>query len=232
MNGIKGKIILVLGGTGDIGSAIADRLEQEGAIACRHGKDGRFGADITKNDEGKKLVDRVIAEYRRIDAIVNCLSAPVKNQGFEKKSWDDFLSHLNVQLKAAVQIEGYVVSFMKTRGGGRLVHIITSYATGDPPSGMADYIAAKYALLGLTKVMARELGRYRITVNAVSPGFIKNHFTAEVPEKFSEIAIAGTPLGRLTNEADVAGTVAFLLSDDASHITGVNLNVSGGDVMA
>jgi NAD(P)-dependent dehydrogenase (short-subunit alcohol dehydrogenase family) len=120
---------------------------------------------------------------------------------------------------------------MKQQKKGRIINILTSYTIGSPPSSLSDYVTSKYAVLGLTKSLARELGKYNITVNAVSPGFIKNKFTKNIPEKFSEILISQTPLGRLTTTADIAKIVLFLCSDEADFITGENINLSGGQVM-
>ena len=231
MNILEKKVVLILGGTGEIGSFIADNLEREGAHAIRQGKSGAHAFDVEKDKDAGAFVENIIKDFGKIDAVVNSLSYPIRIGSFEKKTWVDFLNHLNVQLKAAVEIEGKIVQHMKTQGKGKIVHVITSYAIAAPPPSISEYITAKYAMLGLTKAMARELGRHHITVNAVSPGFIKNKFSSVVPEKLIEIITAETPLGSLTTEADVARAVVFLLSDDADHITGENINLSGGHVM-
>lgn len=231
MNRFDKKVILILGGTGEIGSSIADHLEQRGAIAIRHGKSGSYAWDIEKEKEAGVFVEKIIKDFGTIDGVVNSLSCPIQIGNFEKKTWRDFLGHLNVQLKAAVEIEGSVITYMKKQRKGKIVHVITSYAIAVPPPGISEYITAKYAMWGLTKALARELGRYHITVNAVSPGFIKNKFSSVAPEKLIDIITAETPLGRLTTEKDVAQAVLFLLSDDADHITGENINLSGGHVM-
>lgn len=230
-NKLANKIILVLGGTGAVGSAVADLLAAGGATVCRHGRAGNYRADVRDGDQTKKLVDKIINRLGRIDAVVNALSAPVKIGSFESKKWEDFLEQFDVQLKAAVETTKLVVPHMKKQKKGRIINILTSYTIGSPPSSLSDYVTSKYALLGLTKVLARELGRYNITVNAVSPGFVKNRFTKNVPEKFSEILISQTPLGRLATAGDIAEVVFFLCSDEADFITGENINLSGGQVM-
>ena len=231
MNKLDKKVVLILGGTGEIGSSIAQHLEKEGAVAIRQGRSGAYAFDVEQEGDAGTFVDKIIKEFGTLDAVVNSLSHSIRIGSFEKKTWPDFLGHLNVQLKAAVEIEGKIVSYMKTKSKGKIVHVITSYAIAAPPPSISEYITAKYAMLGLTKAMARELGRYHITVNAVSPGFIKNKFSSGVPEKLIEIITAETPLGSLTTEADVARAVVFLLSDDGDHITGENINLSGGHVM-
>jgi len=227
-----GKVILILGGTGSIGSSIADLLEKNGDTVIRHGMHGSYGFDIQKEKNAGEFVERIMKEFGRVDGMVNSLSAKIAIGNFEKKTWQNFTDHFDVQLKAAVEVEGRIIPHMKKTGKGKIVHILTSYVIGTPPSSISEYITAKYAMLGLTKAMAKELGRHHITVNAVSPGFIKNEFSSIVPEKLSEIIVAQTPLGSLTTEQDVASSVSFLLSDDADHITGENINLSGGHVMA
>lgn len=227
----KNKIVLILGGTGHIGSAVALAFEKEGAKVCRHGHSGKYAADLMNDGDINALVDKVLVDYKRVDIMVNAASHPVKINSFDKKTWPDFEDHFQVQLKGGFGVIQKLLPGMKANKSGRIINILTSYTIGQPPSGLSDYITAKYALLGLTKSLAKELGKYNITVNAVSPGFIKNKFTKNVPEKFAEILISQTPLGRLTTAADVARVVGFLCSDDADFITGENINLSGGQVM-
>ncbi len=234
MNTYNQKVILILGGTGSIGSCIADALEQQGVLVVRHGRNGSYAYDVSNEQDTNAahvFVEKIIQEFGRIDAVVNSLSSSRQIARFEKKTWHDFLGHLHVQLKAAVEIERNVIHYMKKQGKGKIVHVLTSAVMGTPPASMSDYVTAKYAMLGLTKAMAKELGRDHITVNAVSPGFIKNKFNSKLPEKLSEIIEAETPIGSLTTEDNVMRAVLFLLSDDADHITGENINISGGHVM-
>jgi 3-oxoacyl-[acyl-carrier protein] reductase len=97
--------------------------------------------------------------------------------------------------------------------------------------GQTNYVATKFGVIGMTKVWARELGRYGIRVNAVAPGFTATEMTASVPEKVLEGMRAKTPLGRLGAPADIANAYAFLASDEASFITGAVLSVDGGIVV-
>lgn len=225
---LKDKVILILGGTGSIGSAIAEVFEKEGAIVCRHGLgSGEYLADLGNSEEIEGLIKKVIAVRGRIDIIINSVSASVKIAPFEKKNWQDFLGHLNVQLKAAVETALLSLPHMKQQGGGGIINIITSYVSGDVPSSLSDYVTAKYALLGLTKSLAKDLSRYKVRVNAVSPSFIRNRFTKAVPEKFDDIAIAQSPLGRLTAPDDIAQAVLKLVSED---VTGKNIIINGGNV--
>ena len=231
MNTHNKKVILVLGGTGAIGSCIADMLEQQGDRVLRHGTTGPYAYDVRAKQDAKHFVDRIVQECGRIDAVVNSLSSPLRIGVFEKKTWHDFLEQFEVQTKAVVEIEAQIIFYMKKQGKGKIVHIISSAVIGTPPTHTSDYVAAKYAMLGLTNVMAKELGRFHITVNAVSPGFINNKFNAEMPEKIAEIIAAQTPLQTLVTEKDVAHAVLFLLSDGADHITGEHINLSGGQVI-
>ena len=224
-------MVLVLGGTGGIGSTIAALLSDRDARVCKHGRTGEYTGDIGDIEQMRVVVNRIINKFGRIDAVVNSLSAPAKAGPAEKKLWPDFIDQLRVQFKAAVDLSDLVLPVMKRQRKGRIINILTSYVVGHPPSGLADYVSAKYALLGLTKALAKEWGKYGITVNAVSPSFIKNSFTRDVPEKFSELLVVQTPLGRLATSSDVAKVVAFLISDEADYITGENIVVAGGSSM-
>lgn len=227
---VKDKVILILGGTGGIGSAIADLLEKEEARVCRHGISGEYAADVRDTEQTERMLKKVLEKFGRIDVVINSISVPASHGGIEKKNWIDFKNHFDVQLKAAVETSHFLVPFMKKQGGGNIVNILTSYVVGVPPSGLSDYVTAKYAMLGLTKALARELARYHISVSAVSPSIIKNNFTANVPEKLLEIEAQQSPTGRLTRAEDVAKAVLSLMTDADSSVNGQNIIISGGQI--
>lgn len=224
---LKNNVFLILGGTGNIGSAIAGALEKEGAVVCRHGLEpGEYQFNLSKDGEPKKLVGKVLKDYGRIDGLINSISASAKIAPFEKKSWADFVGHLNVQLKAAVEITNLILPQLKERGGD-IINILSTYVVSEPPPSLSDYVTAKYAMLGLTAALLKDLAKYKVRVNAVSPSFIRNHFTSDVPAKLDELLAAKSPLNRLTNTADVASAVLDLLQrgDNGKHVV-----IDGGHV--
>lgn len=233
MDDLKNKTVLVLGSNGDIGSAIADAFQKHGAKVCRHSfvVGDPYYADVRHSETVKQLLDKAVADLGRVDVLINAIGAAAIPSPFEKKDWDDFNNQLQTQLKSAVETSHYLVPLMKEWGGGKIIHILSSYVAGQTPTGLSDYVTAKYALLGFTKSLAREVGRYHITVNAVSPGFIRNNFTKNIPAKFDELLIHETPLGRLTEHRDVADATLFLASAAADFITGENLVVDGGNTL-
>ncbi|MCI0565769.1 SDR family oxidoreductase [bacterium] len=231
MHDFSKKIVLILGGTGSTGSNIADAFERSGATVCRHGREGKYSADLQKKEETEGVIQSVLKEHGRIDILVNAASAPAVHGAFPKKTWANYLEHLELQLKSAVESADIVVPVMKENGGGKIIHILSSYVEGGVPAGLSDYVTAKYALLGFTKALAKEVGRWHITVNAVSPSFIRNDFTKGIPEKFDEMLVRETPLGRLAVADDVSGAVLFLASPSADFITGETVAVTGGSTL-
>ena len=181
------KVILILGGTGGIGSAIGDVLENAGARVCRHGRRGDFAADVREEKNIEALVEKIVQEFGRIDIIVNSLTSSIKLARLEERSWSGFLDQFNVQLKSTVDILKYAVPQMKKQGGGKFVNIISSVVHGVPPKMYADYITSKYAMFGLSKCMAEELKRYNIETKWVSPEFVKTDLTKVFPEKILEM---------------------------------------------
>lgn len=228
-NNQENKVALILGGTGDIGSAIGDSFEKEGYIVCRHGRTrGDYTADLSQDGASKRLIDQVVSKHGRIDIVVNAISAPIVRESFEEKHWSDFCAHFDVQLRAAVETSLHVLPVMRKQNYGKIVHILTVYVQSAIASGFSDYITSKYALWGLTRSLAKEFGKYNITVNAVSPGFVDNNFNKASPQKVGELVAHTTPLRRLTTNNDVARVVLFLVSPDADFMTGQNIVVSGG----
>lgn len=225
------KIAVILGGTGGIGGAIADAFELDGAVVLRHGRKGGYKADLRNNGETNLLIKKILKQYGRIDILVNSVSAPVVNAPFERKRWSDFRAHLDIQLKSAVETAVRVLPIMKKNGGGRIVHILTTAIGGRTPPSVSDYITAKYALWGFTIALAKDVGKYNITVNAVSPSFVANRFSSRIPKKIHDVVIHDTPMGRLAIPDDVARAVLFLASDGAFFITGENIQISGGSAL-
>lgn len=228
---LKNKNVLILGGTGSIGSTIATLLEESGATVFRHGRSGEYSADLSDVKQIHGLINKILAKGVGIDILINSISSPAVIKSFEKKDWNDFLNHINVQLKSCIETTKLVLPHMKENKYGRIINILSTSTIGEPPASLSDYVTAKYAMLGLTKALAREFGKYNITVNAVSPSFIKNSFTNSIPDKLTEIMISQTPLNRLAVPQDVANVVLFLASELSGYMTGENLIVSGGSIM-
>lgn len=226
----KDQVVLILGGTGAIGSAIAVTFRREEAGVFQHGELGEYAADVAK--EGiKQIIERVLGEAGHIDILINALSAAAKIGSIETKNWSAFQEQFNVQLKAAVEAAEILTPLMKQKKEGKVINILTSYVVGDPPASLADYVTAKYAMLGFTKALAKELNRWNIAVSAISSDIIKNKFSGSVPEKYFEIAASKTSTGRLTTEEDVAKAALFVASKKTGDVTGKNFVISGGEIV-
>jgi len=135
-----------------------------------------------------------------------------------------------VNLKGVFNCTQAVAPYMIKQGGGVILNA-TSIVGLDGNFGQTNYVATKAGVIGMTKVWARELGRYNIRVNAVAPGFTLTEMVRQMPEKILEGMKARTPLGRLGQPRDVANAYLFLASDEASFISGAVLRVDGGIVV-
>jgi 2-hydroxycyclohexanecarboxyl-CoA dehydrogenase len=247
VRGLRGKVVVVTGAGRGMGQAMAERLAAEGArvavtdidgdaaLAAAKALDGAAGfrLDITDAAEVTTRIAEITAALGPIDALVN-------NAGWDKLSpfldtdedlWDRII---DINLRGPIRMTKAVLPGMVERGGGRVVNI-SSDAGRVGSTGEAVYSACKAGIIGFSKTIAREMARHGITVNAVCPGptdtpllqgMVGDH------EKLIESLKRGIPLGRLGQPDDIAGVVAFIVSDDASFITGQTLSVSGGLTMA
>jgi 3-oxoacyl-[acyl-carrier protein] reductase len=142
---------------------------------------------------------------------------------------EQFDAVVSVNLKGVFTCTRAVVSRMIAAGGGVILNassVVGLYGN----FGQTNYVATKAGVIGMTKVWARELGKYQIRVNAVAPGFIATEMIRQMPEKIQQTLIGRTPLGRMGQPEDVANAYAWLASDQASFITGTVLGVDGGAV--
>ena len=143
----------------------------------------------------------------------------------------DFQQHLNVQVHATMDIARIADAHMKRAGGGAMANIASQVTADVPSARMADYVTVKYALVGLSKALAAEWAEDNVRVNMVSPGLMQTELTKYHHERVFKMEAARTPLKRLATAEDVAAAVGFLLGESGSFITGVNLSVTGGQVM-
>jgi len=250
---MKDKVVLVTGGAAGIGKATAERFNEEGAkvVICDVnetvgqetvkllGADASFyKVNVANREEVQKWVDDVVARYGRVDVIVS--NAGILRDGqlvkfkegqlVSQMSEADFDLVISVNLKGVFNCAQAVAPHMIKQGGGVILNA-TSVVGLDGNFGQTNYVATKSGVIGMTKVWARELGKYGIRVNAVAPGFIATEILSSMPEKIIAGMKAKTPLGRMGDPRDIANAYLFLASEDASFITGETLRVDGGIVV-
>ena len=250
---MKDKVVLVTGGAAGIGKATALRFAEEGAkvVICDVNEEAgqetvkELGADasfhkvnVANREEVQKWLEEVVAKYGRVDVMVSNagilrdgqLVKVKEGQLVGQMSEADFDLVISVNLKGVFNCAQAVAPQMIKQGGGVILNA-TSVVGLDGNFGQTNYVATKSGVIGMTKVWARELGRYGIRVNAVAPGFTATEILASMPEKIIDGMKARTPLGRLGDPRDIANAYLFLASDEASFITGGTLRVDGGIVV-
>jgi 3-oxoacyl-[acyl-carrier protein] reductase len=238
-------VAIVTGGSRGIGAAICRRLAADGfdvALSYRSGQEQAEAvaaecraagaqtltvrADAGSSEDCAAFVSAVLATFGRIDALVS--NAGITRDGLAMRMSDDqFDAVVSVNLKGAFVMARQVLPAMMKARSGRIVNI-SSVAGVYGNAGQANYSAAKAGLIGLTLSLSKEVGSRGITVNAVAPGFIETDMTAALNEKMREAVLPRISLGRFGNPEDVAGAVSFLVSADASYLTGQTIVVSGG----
>ncbi len=250
---LANRVCLITGGAAGIGKATAQRFIEEGATvvicdvnqetgqqaAAELGPQAAFYlVNVTDRQAVQAWVDDVVARYGHIDVLVNNAGIMRDNMLVKVKDGElvkqmpeeDFDLVIAVNLKGVFNCTQAVAPVMIRQGGGVILNA-TSIVGIDGNFGQTNYVATKAGVIGMTKVWARELGRYNIRVNAVAPGFTLTEMVRQMPEKILEGMVSRTPLGRLGEPRDIANAYLFLASDEASFISGVVLRVDGGIVV-
>lgn len=185
--------------------------------------------DVSEEADVKRMVDEIIAEFGRIDVLVN--NAGISgSEDFVDMTIDEWDKLVKVNLRGTFLSTRFVVPWMMKQGYGRIINI-SSQLGQRGAARMVHYATTKAALIGFTKSLARELGAYNITVNAVAPGPILTDMLRHHDEKWFDQMKARLPLGRLGTPEEVAPSVVFLASEDGSLYTGQTLGPNCGDVM-
>ena len=238
------KKAVVTGAGQGIGRAIALRLAQEGADVAIIEKNAETAAGVSREVEtsGGKVICRVadVADRGQVQTAVSEILAAwgsidilVNNAGFDRGSTllklkeEDWDAVLGVHLKGTLHCIQAVAPCMIERQYGKIVNISSIWGKTGAIAEIS-YASAKAGIIGLTKSVAKELGRYQINVNAVLPGLILSPTIAKMAEKYQNRIIEDTPLRRMGQPGEVAAVVAFLSSDEASFMTGAMVEVSGG----
>ena len=232
---LKGRVALVSGGAGGIGSAIVTDLQSHGvrtiSLDTRVAREGTtwLEADITQDGEVAGAVQQVITEHGRLDILVH--AAGVTRDAviwkLDPAEWD--LVH-GVNLRGAFLLLRHAIPAMRAGGGGRVV-LIGSINGARGKFGLTAYASSKAGLVGLAKSVARETARFGILVNVVEPGMVHTAMTDRLPAETRAAAVSESLLGRFGEPQDIAAAVTFLCGPGSRHVTGQVLRVDGGQYL-
>jgi len=246
---LKGKVAIVTGASSDRGSAIAELLASEGASVTINylkskknalsvlkrtensgGKAMTWQADVTSKASVNKMVKETVKKFGRIDILVNNAHSTIKRKSFEGTKWNEYEKDLNGTIKGAYNCSQAVTGEMQKKKWGRIINIMDNIVN-DPVKGYGSYITAQSALVGFTRSLAIDLGRFGITVNLINAGFTLAKKTPHTPPRVQKAIAEQTPLKRLALPIDIAKVVLFYASDWSDFVTGNCLTVDGGKTM-
>lgn len=239
-------VVLVTGGTGDIGTAVAKELNasfaqvialdliapDQGEAWMRQLNDAGYKnisfkhMDVTNFDQCQEVISAIITEYGNIDVLIN--NAGITRDSvftkMTKEQWDEVLS---VNLDGMFNATRHVAEHMKANASGRIVNVSSVNAQKGQYS-QANYAASKAGVYGFTKSLAQELMSKNITVNSISPGYVNTRLMQGIRPDILDGIISLIPAKRLAEPEEIAWAISFLINPRSRYITGANLSVNGG----
>jgi len=239
MKRLENKIAIITGGAAGIGAATAVKFAQEGAkviiwdlnevkgMELAQQIDAVFAKVNTSNyQEIEAAAKSVYDQFGRIDILINNAGI-TRDSTLKKMTPEQWQQVIDVNLSGVFYCTKIISEYMLLNNYGRIINassVVGLYGN----FGQTNYVATKAGLIGMTKTLARELGRKGITVNAIAPGFIATEMVSAMPENVIETMKAKVPVGRLGMPEEIAAAYAFLASDEAAYINGTTLSVDGG----
>lgn len=240
---LENKIAIVTGGSAGIGKAIAKRFLLEGAVVIicdiseeklenaqielsDYGTVCTFSTDIANKEQVLDMVKSVLNEFGRIDILVNNAGI-TKDAQFYKMTDEQFDQVIEVNLKGNFNVTKAVLPSMIENKYGKVIHL-SSVSAFNGNFGQSNYAASKAAIVGMTRVQGKELGKFGINVNSIAPGSILTDMYKAVPEDVKNEKLKKIPLKRYGEPYEVANLALFLASDDAAYITSQTIVIDGG----
>lgn len=240
---LKDRVAIITGAATGIGYGTAKVFLEEGAVVnicdirpdaiekatkelADFGRVCGYVVDIAKKEQVDEFVEKVMKEFGRIDILINNAGI-TKDAQFYKMVDDQFEAVINVNLKGTYNVCKSVVPHMIEQKYGKIVNL-SSVSAYNGNFGQANYAASKAAIMGMTRVMGKELGKYGINVNAIAPGSILTDMYAAVPEEKRQKKLQSIPLRRYGTPEEVGKLLAFLSSNEASYITSQTITIDGG----
>jgi NAD(P)-dependent dehydrogenase (short-subunit alcohol dehydrogenase family) len=244
-----GKVALVTGAGSGMGLATAKLLAAQGASVALNDVDERAAthavadireqghratacvADVADSGQVSEMVENISRELGPVDILVNNAGI-LRSTPFSDITPEEWDLVVGVNLRSAFLVSRAVAPRMIERKSGKIVNVSSMAGRATSTLGGAHYTAAKAGLLGLSRHLARELGRYQINVNAVCPGIVDTGMTRNAMDdrRTAEI-LESIPFGRLAQPNEVAALVAFLVSQEARYITGASVDIHGGEII-
>ncbi len=242
------KTAIITGASKGIGAVIASRLNELGynlvlnyrsSTSCMEELISNFSnkdteniivqCDISVYDDAKKLIDSAFKEFGSVDVLINNAGI-TKDNLLPLMTEEEFDKVIDTNLKGTFNCCKHIAKRMLKQKYGRIINVSSVVGLAGN-AGQVNYSASKAGVIGMTKSMARELGKKNILVNAIAPGFIQTEMTDKIPDSIKAEMMKNIPLQRLGQPSDIADAVEFLISDKASYITGQILSVNGGFYM-
>ncbi len=245
MKTLENKVALITGSSQGIGRAIALKLASQGAkialndiapqeenlkivqaqIKNAGGEAKYFMADVSKYDEVEKMMQSVQQEFGRLDILVNNAGI-TKDRTLAKMTVEEWQKVIDINLTSVFNCSKTALPLL-IQSQGNIISL-SSFSGLRGNFGQTNYTAAKAGIVGFTKTLSKELGKFGVRVNAVAPGFIESKMTEAMPEEMKVVVKKLTSLGRTGKPEEVANVIAFLAGPDASFVTGDIINIDGG----